>query len=84
MRITKQESRVLLGQIFYSKEQGMDDDWMEGYLIEQIERLSKLHQHDVIKNEVAVCEHSETENLYCDVGWAIEGKRCKKCKQTVL
>jgi len=43
-----------------------------------------LSQHDVIKNEVAVCEHSETENLYCDVGWAIEGKRCKKCKQTVL
>jgi hypothetical protein len=48
------------------------------------QKIEALSQHDVIKNEVAVCEHSETENLYCDVGWAIEGKRCKKCKQTVL
>lgn len=43
-----------------------------------------LSQHDVIKNEVAVCEHLDTENLYCEVGWSIEGKRCKRCKQTVL
>lgn len=43
-----------------------------------------LSQHDVIKNEVSVCEHRETENLYCEIGWSIEGKRCKKCKQTVL
>ena len=43
-----------------------------------------LSQHDVIKNEVSVCDHSETENLHCEVGWSIEGKRCKKCKQTVL
>lgn len=27
------------------------------------------------------CTHEETENLYCDVGWLIEGKRCKKCKK---
>lgn len=46
--------------------------------------LKKLSQHDVIKNEVAVCEHDETENIHCEVGWSIEGKRCKKCKQTVL
>lgn len=44
MKITKQESRVLLAGIFYCKEQGMDDDWIEGYLIEQIDKLSKFHQ----------------------------------------
>ena len=48
MRITKQESRILLAGILYCKEQGMNDDWMEGYLIEQIELLSKFHRHDVI------------------------------------
>lgn len=70
MIISKKESRVLLAQIFYSKEQGMDDDWMEGYLIEQIERLSKLRQVAVIKNEVAVCcsckmDLEKDEAKYC-------------------
>jgi hypothetical protein len=66
------------------------DQGTANYLVKEIREIcgmvetEALSQHDVIKNEVAVCEHSETENLYCDVGWAIEGKRCKKCKQTVL
>jgi hypothetical protein len=47
MIITKQQSRVLLASIQYCKEQGMDDDWMEGYLIQEIEYLSKLHQPTV-------------------------------------
>ncbi len=72
MKITKQESRVLLGQIFYSKEQGMDDNWMEGYLIEQIERLSKLHQHDVSKT--FYCWEKEALGVKCE-------QSCDTCKE---
>ena len=40
--------------------------------------------HPSCSLKCALCKHEETEKLYCEVGWSIEGKRCKKCKQTVL
>ncbi len=44
MKITNQESKTLLYGIKYCLEKGMDNEWMEGYLIQEIERLSKSHQ----------------------------------------
>ena len=71
MIITKQQSRVLLASIQYCKEQGMDDDWMEGYLIQEIEYLSKLHQPTVIST---FCEK-------CNPNGIVDGNiiKCKTC-----
>jgi hypothetical protein len=74
MRITKEESRVLLAKIFYCKEQGMNDDWMEGYLIEQIEILSKFRQHDVSGSVCDCMKNLYTEGIYI---------KCRKCGATI-
>lgn len=47
MKITQQESKVLLAGIKYCLDMGMNNEWMEGYLVQEIDKLSKLHQPKV-------------------------------------
>lgn len=78
MRITKEESRILLAKIFYCKEQGMNDDWMEGYLIEQIDTLSKFRQHDVsVSDGCLSCENNLPEKGYWCATNCIKGSMFK-------
>ena len=40
MKISQKESEILLHKIKYCLEKGMDDEWMEGYLIQEIDSLT--------------------------------------------